>query len=259
MLYYPDPRGEQQGVIVRNRIILMWALAVLAGSVLAGEAEDIANIKQRLHQLVPGEPSSIQPAAIPGFYEVMYGTELLYLSADARYGIQGELVDLETGVNLAETARANVRKELIEAVHESQMLVYSPSDPRHTVTVFTDIDCGYCRKMHAEMGELHDHGIAVRYLMFPRSGVDTLSYDKAVDVWCSEDPLTSLTRAKAGEEVVSADCEHPVESQYHLGRKVGVTGTPAIVTEDGRMLRGYQPPKELAATLDSLSERNAAP
>ena len=162
-------------------------------------------------------------------------------------------------MNLAETARAKVRKELIEAVDESQMLIYSPSNPRHTVTVFTDIDCGYCRKMHAEMGELHDHGITVRYLMFPRSGVDTLSYDKAVDVWCSEDPLTSLTRAKAGEEVVSADCEHPVKSQYHLGRKVGVTGTPAIVTEDGRMLRGYQPPKELAATLDSLSERNAAP
>ena len=244
---------------MRNRIILILALAVLAGPVLAGEAEDIANIKQRLHQLVPGEPSSIRPAAIPGFYEVMYGTELLYLSADARFGIQGELVDLETGVNLAETSRANVRKELIEAVGESQMLIYSPSNPRHTLTVFTDIDCGYCRKMHAEMGKLHDHGIEIRYLMFPRSGVDTLSYDKAVDVWCAEDPLTSLTKAKAGEEVLSADCEHPVESQYQLGQKVGVTGTPAIVTKDGLMIRGYRPPEELAATLDSLSERNAAP
>ena len=204
---------------MRNRIFLMWALAVLAGPVLAGEAEDIANIKQRLHQLVPGEPSSIRPAAIPGFYEVMYGAELLYLSADARYGIQGELIDLEMGVNLAETARANVRRELIEAVDESQMLVYSPSNPRHIVTVFTDIDCGYCRRMHAEMGDLHDLGIAVRYLMFPRSGVDTLSYDKAVDVWCAEDPLTSLTKAKAGEEVLSADCEHPVKSQYQLGQQ----------------------------------------
>lgn len=244
---------------MRNRIILMWVLAVLAGSVLAGEAEDIANIKQRLQQLVPGEPSSIRPAAVPGLYEVMYETELLYLSSDGRYGIQGELVDLERGVNLAEAARAKVRKGLIEAVDESQMLVYSPSNPRHTLTVFTDIDCGYCRKMHAEMGELHDHGIAVRYLMFPRSGVDTASYDKAVSVWCSQDPLTSLTRAKAGEEVPPADCENPVESQYQFGRKVGVTGTPAIFTEDGRMIRGYQPPEELAATLDSLPERNAAP
>ena len=259
MVYYPDPRGQQQEVIVRNRIILMWALAILAGPVLPGQAEDIANIKQRLHQLVPGEPSSIRPAAVPGFYEIMYGTELLYLSADARYGIQGELVDLETGVNLAETARAEVRKHLIEGLDESQMLVYSPSNPRYTLTVFTDIDCGYCRKMHAEMGELHDHGIAIRYLMFPRSGIDTPSYDKAVNVWCAEDPLTSLTRAKAGEEVPPADCEHPVDEQWQLGRDVGVTGTPAILTEEGRMIRGYQPPAELAATLDSLSGRNAAP
>ncbi len=244
---------------MRSPILLVLTLIICAGPVFAGQAEDIATIEQRLQQLVPGEPSSIRPAAAPGFYEVMYGTELLYVSGDGRYAIQGELINLDTGQNLAEAARAIVRKGLIEATDEAQMLVYSPEKPRHTLTVFTDIDCGYCRRMHSEMAELHDHGIAIRYLMFPRSGLDTPSYDKAVNVWCAEDPLISLTQAKAGKEIPQADCDHPVDSQWQLGKQVGVTGTPAILTEDGLMIRGYQPPGELAATLDAIAKKNTAP
>ena len=244
---------------MRNQIILILTLVICAGSVFAGEAEDIANIKQRLLQLVPGEPSSIRPAPALGIYEVMYGAEVLYISGDGRYGIQGELVNLDTGENLAEAARAVVRKGLLEATDEAQMLVYSPASPRYTLTVFTDIDCGYCRRMHAEMEGLHNYGIAIRYLMFPRSGVDTPSYDKAVNVWCAEDPLTALTQAKAGKEIPQVDCEHPVDSQWQLGQQMGVTGTPAILTEDGSMIRGYRPPRELAETLDSMAKRNTTP
>ncbi len=247
---------------MRNLIACILLLAFCVGPGWAdGQAEDIATIRERLGKLIPAtEPSSIQPAAVQGFYEVMYGAEVLYITGDGRYGLQGDLMDLEAVENLTESARRGFRKKQLEDLDESQMIVFSPEKPRYALTVFTDIDCRYCQKLHAEMNQLNSYGIAVRYMMFPRSGIDTPSYEKAANVWCAADPLTALTRAKAGEQVPEAICDHPVQSQWLSGQQMGVTGTPAMFMEDGTLIQGYRPAKELAATLDSRAEGgNSAP
>ena len=143
----------------------------------AGETEDIANIKERLNKLIPQEqPGSIKPTVVEGLYEVMYGAEVFYLSADGRYVVQGSMLDLETNENLTESARTGIRSKLLKDLEESQMIVFAPKKTRHTLTIFTDIDCTYCRKLHAEMDQINSYGIKVRYMMFPRSGVNTPSF-----------------------------------------------------------------------------------
>ena len=221
-------------------------------STWAGEKEDIAKIEARLERIAPQDkPESIKPTAIPGVYEVSYGSEIFYFSADGRYVLQGSLVDLDTNVNLTEATRTTIRSRLLSDLDESQMIVFSPDKPRHILTVFTDIDCTYCRKFHSEMDQLNSYGIKVRYLMFPRTGVNTPSYQKAVNVWCADDQLISMTRAKAGEDVPRASCDNPVKSQMLIGQKMGVNGTPALVLNDGTLIPGYRPAKDLANILDS--------
>ena len=170
--------------------------------------------------------------------------------------LQGALLDLETNINLTDTAKNSIRKDLIKELNESEMIVFSPKKPRHTVTVFTDIDCGYCRKLHAEMDELNSYGIKVRYMLFPRNGTNTPSYQKAVNVWCAKDQQSSITKAKLGESVPHASCEHPVDAQFLAGQKMGVTGTPALLLDDGSLIPGYRPAKDIAATLDAVSKTN---
>jgi thiol:disulfide interchange protein DsbC len=147
--------------------------------------------------------------------------------------------------------RNDTRRKAIEGVGEENMIVFSPQDPKHTVTVFTDIDCGYCRKLHREIDSYENAGIKVRYLLFPRSGVDSPSYDKAVSVWCSEDRAKALTEAKQGKAVDKKECDNPVREDIELGHSLGVTGTPTIVLENGRVVPGYVPAASLKRMLDA--------
>ena len=239
--------------------LTLWIfLAVFcAHPVWAGEVEDISKIKERLVKLAPQEqPDSIRSTAVPGLYEVVFDAEVFYISANGRYVVQGALLDLEENINLTESARTGIRNSMLKQLDESSMIVFSPKNPRYTLTVFTDIDCGYCRKFHVEMDELHSYGIKVRYMMFPRTGMDTPSSQKAVSVWCAEDQQASLTKAKAGEDVPSANCDNPIASQWLMGLKMGVNGTPALLLEDGSLMPGYRPAKELAAMLDANAKAN---
>ena len=250
-------RKLQQGIIMRI-FLVSFILAIFSiGALSAGEAEDIAKIQERLGKLAPQEkPGTIKPTKVDGLYEVMYGAEVFYFSADGRYVLQGSMVDLDTNENLTETARVSIRSDLLSKLNKSEMIVFSPENPRHSITVFTDIDCGYCRKLHSEMDQLNSYGIEVRYMMFPRSGVDTPSYQKAVNVWCSKDQQASMTKAKAGEDLPEAKCDNPVEAQLLMGQKLGVNGTPALFMDDGTFVPGYRPAKELAAMLDSTPNEN---
>ena len=130
------------------------------------------------------------------------------------------------------------------------MIIYEPKKTEHTLTVFTDIDCGYCRKLHQQIAEYNALGIRIRYMAFPRAGIDSESYNKTVDVWCAKDRKQALTDAKNGKEVTSESCNSPIQAQYELGRRLGVTGTPALFLESGEMLPGYVPPKRLKEILD---------
>ena len=191
---------------------------------------------------------------VAGLYEFAQGADVSYLTADGKYFLDGNLYDMDTRQNLSEAHRMTARAALINAVPESEMLIFSPKNPLYTITIFTDIDCPYCRKMHSEMAELNKLGVRVRYLFYPRTGPDTESWKKAEAVWCSADRNAALTRAKAGAAVdVTKTCgSTPIASEYELGKSIGVRGTPAIVTENGGYISGYFPPKELVEEIKKL-------
>jgi thiol:disulfide interchange protein DsbC len=215
----------------------------------AAEADQPADPRVGLLKHLPAgsKLEDLQPSPIPGIYQFMEGAEISYLTADGRYFIDGSLYDMDSRENLTEVLRARARVAMINAVPESQMVIFGPKTPLYTITVFTDVDCGYCRKLHSEMAELNRLGVRVRYMFFPRSGPNTESWKKAEVVWCSPDRNEALTRAKNGVQLdMSKSCgATPVAREYALGQSIGVRGTPAIITETGEYISGYVPPREL--------------
>lgn len=193
----------------------------------------------------------VRISPVTGIYEITRDSNVSYVSSDGRYAIVGDMVDLDADVNLSENRRRTIRARMIETIPESEMLVYSPKDPKYTITVFTDIDCGYCRKLHSHIAEYNRLGIRVRYLFFPRSGPDTESWHKAEAVWCASNRNDALTKAKQGDSIPEKKCgaERIVARDYELGQKVGVDGTPAIFLSSGEVLPGYLPPTKLAQYL----------
>jgi thiol:disulfide interchange protein DsbC len=181
----------------------------------------------------------------------MLGGQISYISADGRYLIQGDIYDTVDERNLTESHREVARQASIDQIGESSMIVFRPEEVKHSITVFTDIDCGYCRKLHREMSAYNDLGIEVRYMFFPRSGPDTSSWFKAEEVWCADDQNAALTKAKGGVNINSEDCgPTPVAQHYELGRTIGIRGTPAIVAQNGELIPGYVPPNELLEHLE---------
>lgn len=200
----------------------------------------------------PGlDEDDLQKTPVAGLYQMTLDGRVLYVTDDGRYVIQGDLYDVDAETNLTEQSRIEARLAAVNDVAESSMIVFEPEQASHTVTVFTDIDCGYCRKLHRQIDDYNAEGIRVRYLFFPRSGPNTPSWSKADEVWCAEDRNSALTRAKAGETVESEDCgATPVDRHYRLGQSLGIRGTPAIVTDSGELIPGYIPPAELLSYLE---------
>jgi len=200
---------------------------------------------------IPGaKPEELRSTPIAGLYEYTHGAELVYVSADGRYGFAGDLYRLADKENLTEARRRELRLALINAVPESLMVVFAPPSPKYTVTVFTDVDCQYCRALHKQIAEYNRLGVKVRYMFYPRTGPNTVSWSKAEQVWCSADRRAALTAAKLGEALKVAACKpNPVAQEYALGQAIGLTGTPGIVTESGDLLPGYSPPDELVQEL----------
>jgi thiol:disulfide interchange protein DsbC len=203
------------------------------------------------------EAGDISDSPVAGVYEVAVGANVAYVTADGRYLLEGELYDLQTNKNLTEQTRATSRVALLNAVPRDKMIVFSPpnGEVKHTVTIFTDIDCGYCRQFHREIDQVTALGIEVHYLFYPRTGPDTESWFKADKVWCASDRNTALTRAKLGGSVPDATCaETPVAAHYDLGQQIGVRGTPAVFSASGELLGGYLPPATLAKRLEEEAQ-----
>ena len=201
---------------------------------------------------VPGaRAEDLHPSPIPGVYEFAQGSEIVYLSADGKYAINGDLFDLGTNANITEQRRRGARARVLADLPESEMVIFSPKDPKYTVTVFTDVDCAYCRELHRQIAEYNRLGIRVRYLAYPRSGPNTESWTKAEQVWCSNDRNAALTAAKRDQPLPAPVCpNNPVASEYALGKNFDLQGTPAIVMPSGEMVQGYLTPVELARHLD---------
>lgn len=223
-------------------------VGALAMSASGDEQDDIGRILEEFPEL---SADAIGPSPMDGIYEITLGSRLAYVSADAKYLIQGDLYDVKTEENLTENRRMVSRLRSLDKVSESSMIVFEPEETLHTITVFTDIDCGYCRKLHREMDGYNEQGIKVRYLFFPRSGPQTASWFKAEEVWCADNRNTALTTAKAGGTVESEDCgATPVAEHYQLGRTFGIQGTPAIVADTGELIPGYVSADELVKYLE---------
>lgn len=229
-------------------LTLILSLTLAASAVHADTRADIA-------KKFPGATADdVRPAPMPGLFELRRGGDIVYVTPDGRYAMMGDLYDLSTNSNLSETRRRGLRTELLAAVPDSQTLVFSPPNPKYTINVFTDVDCGYCRKLHSQIAEYNRLGVRVRYLFFPRSGPDTESWHKAESVWCAADRNEALTRAKRGETVKSKPCgTTPVAKEYQLGEDLGVQGTPTIVLANGEMLPGYVPPAMLVDHLKTAA------
>jgi thiol:disulfide interchange protein DsbC len=216
-----------------------------AGAVVAADA-----LSARLTELVGRAPDEIREAPIPGMLQARWGTNFAYVTADGKHLLFGDLVHLPSGEALTEASRKTMRREALAQLGEENMISFLPKNPKHVVTVFTDIDCGFCRKMHREMDAYHAAGIGIRYVFYPRSGPGTESFRKTEAVWCSEDRHTMLTKAKDGHPVPGkGDCPNPILREYQLGQEIGLRGTPMIILEDGEVVNGYVPAQALAAQL----------
>ncbi|MEO5596430.1 MAG: thioredoxin fold domain-containing protein [Lysobacteraceae bacterium] len=226
------------------------AMKPASAPVAPGEAA----IRKGIAQLAPtAQIDFIRAAPITGLSEVSIEGQLLYITNDGKYVVSGSIIETATKHDLTENSKASVRREAFKTITPAQTIVFAPANPKYTVNVFTDIDCGYCRKLHSQMADYNRQGIAVRYLFFPRSGLVGESFDKAVAVWCSPDRRRALTDAKNGISVTAKNCTNPITMDYNLGRRIGIDATPAVYTQDGVQIGGYIPPQQMRQTLDKLA------
>jgi thiol:disulfide interchange protein DsbC len=208
-------------------------------------------LKDKLEALLPGMiVQSLEPLENTGLYEALVDGEIIYFSKDGRYVFQGDIIDIESRQNITENKRIGLKKEVLASFNEADMIIFEPEKTNHTLTVFTDIDCGYCRKLHQQMSKYNALGIKVRYMAFPRSGIDSESFDKAVNVWCADDRKQAMTDSKSGANIEVNKCDNPIKDHFEAGRQLGVTGTPALFLESGQLLPGYIPPMRLKKILD---------
>ena len=199
------------------------------------------------------KPEDLHLTAIPGIYELLRTGDAAYVTADGKYAIIGDLYETGTNNDLTENRRRDLRLKMLAGIPEAQMVVFGPENAKHTITVFTDMDCAYCRKLHSQISDYNKLGIKVRYIAYPRTGPNTASWSKAEQVWCSADRKTALTQAKLGKTLPNAICpDNPVAKEYELGQQFSLQGTPTIVLGNGELVPGYLAPADLDQELKGV-------
>lgn len=235
--------------LISNLRLLAAATVLLfaANSLAADEDPKLEAVRAKISEMFGSiDAQDVTASPIEGWYTVQKGSTIAYISDDARYLLQGDLIDLDTQVNLSEQSRAAARRELVSTLSNDEAIMFSPAEVKHTVTVFTDIDCTYCRKLHSQIDGYLDLGIEVRYVLYPRNGPASRSWTTSEEVWCASDRGSALTAAKMDREFPTTKCDTgALTRHYSLGRDVGLTGTPAIVLEDGTLIGGYMSPEAL--------------
>lgn len=220
----------------------------------AGEPEARAAVAKMLPNATI---DAIAPAAAAGYYEVVLQGQVLYVSADGAHVMAGDLWQVDDRANLTLKRKDGIRDDAISAVPREHRIVFKADAPKHTVTVLTDFDCGYCQRLHHDIAQYNARGISVEYLLYPRGGLGSASFDKAVSVWCAADRPQAFTLAKAGTDPEPAICPNPIADNYALVQRIGgIIGTPAVIDEHGGMT-GYQTPEQMIARLEP--NRSATP
>jgi thiol:disulfide interchange protein DsbC len=229
------------------------ALAVLVPALgHAASGEDA--VRAAVKQLAPNAKiDAIAPSPIAGMFEVVIDGSLVYVPADGKYLISGDVWQVDGKKNLSDARRAGLHKTALHSFGDDKRIIYPATGPeKHKVTVFTDIDCGYCRKLHQDIANYNKAGITVEYMFFPRAGIASESYNKIVSVWCAADRNEALTKAKGGADPELKTCPNPVAEEFELGRRIGVAGTPAIFAEDGSQIGGYLTVDQMVSRLDTI-------
>ena len=228
-----------------------------AAPLAAGTTEPMEQVRAALTKRFPTlRIEGLRAAPLVGLWEFSIGLDVFYASTDARYIVRGDVIDLVGDRNLSEQRRAELRRGQLGKAPEGDMIIYAPPRPTYTVTVFTDIDCGYCRKLHAQIGEYLARGIRVRYLPYPRAGLGSESWQKIQDVWCAKDRNSALTKAKRGEPVARVACDGAAVARgIQLGELFKLDGTPMIISDDGFEIGGYLSPDEMKQRLDALAPK----
>lgn len=217
---------------------------------------DLEQVRQKVATMFDMiEAKDVNLSPIDGWYTIQKGAVVAYISGNGRYLLQGDLIDLEKNINMSELARNESRRELMATVKDEDVIMFSPVDKKYSVSVFTDVECTYCRRLHSQINEYLADGIEVRYLMYPRNGPSSRAWTTAEQVWCSKDRNSALTAAKNDQKFASTDCDASiVGQQYTMGQEIGLSGTPAIVLEDGTLISGYLTPDQLRARLDQAAK-----
>ena len=243
----PQAAAEKAPALATAQAAIAGAPKVEPGSADARALDAIRKLNKQIRV------DRVGASPIPGFREAIVGGQTLYVSDDGRYMLQGSLYDLDARRDLSEASLAKLRRELLKTIPVKDRIVFAPANPKYTVSVFTDVECGFCRKLHSQIADYNREGIEVQYLAFPRMGLGSPDFQKMVNVWCAADRKQALTDAKNGRPVPLRNCKNPVTMEYDVGQRVGLAGTPLIVAADGTAMPGYMPPKELRAALDKLA------
>jgi len=239
--------------VVFRKVLLPFTLLLSAGSVFSAD-NGVEELKAALATHMPNVSiNAVSESMIPGLYEVIVGSQVVYMDKNARYMLNGDLIDLSTRKNLTEGAKSGIRLASMNKLNEKDMLVYTPRQVDHTITVVTDIDCPYCRRLHSEMDQYMAGNVKVRYIFMPLKG--PADFDKTVSVWCSKDKNKALDSAKRGENLESLSCDNPIKQHLAIAREIGIRGTPAIILESGELLPGYVEASEL---IKEISKQQAA-
>ena len=236
-----------------NRMLLLTAL--VAAPVLAAEV-DLEKLRADVAKALPNATiNEVRPSPLPGIYEVSANSQIVYVSADGKYLLTGDLIDLNARVNLSERQREKSLMGAVNKLGEDKMILIGPNKPKHVVTVFTDVDCPYCSKLHLEVPMLVKNGVQVRYIFYPRAGIGSESFRRSVAVWCAKDRIDAIGVAKAGGKLEMKTCANPVVEHYRLAQTLGIQGTPAIVLDSGALVPGYVPATKLLAMLDGKNNK----
>jgi thiol:disulfide interchange protein DsbC len=241
-------------------VLAMLGLALMLVAVSASQAQNRdQSLRGKLELAIEVasqnqlEIISVKPTPLATIYEVELNTgEILYSDISGDYLFAGDMYRTgDTGlVNISTRGKQERSLVKIAAIPEEEMIIFTPDVVKASITVFTDVDCTYCRKLHSELDELMAKGIEVRYLAYPRGGAEAASYDKMISVWCSDDRKKSLTQAKNGQNLPAGDCDSPVLAHHALGNELGISGTPALIFPDGTVIPGYMDAERLATMLN---------
>ena len=243
-----------------KRTLSALALLLACSGCASAEDAELEKVRKTVTANLPGvKPEMVTRSSAPGIYQVQKGSVFGYVTPDGRFLIQGDMVDLVTGEEITEGQRSAARLAVLKQFGPDEVIEFPAPQTKHWVTVFTDIDCGYCRQLHSQMGEYHAAGIGIRYLFYPRSGPNTESFDKAKAVWCSADRKEALTQAKRGVKLKAPlNCPNPIQRHYQAGDDLGINATPMLVLPDGELVRGYVRAPALSGRLNQPGANKAA-